>query len=129
MAEPATLQLPADWPAGPSDPSVTHASSSGPDSVVLEIEVPADCPWLEGHFPDLPVLPGVVQLRWALQLAGLIWPEFDTVSAVNNLKFQHPVLPPARLRLELQRNADPARLDFAWYREEQRCSLGRVVFA
>lgn len=128
MTEPATPRLPSHWPAGPHDPPVIEATSAAPGHVVLDLRVPLECPWLEGHFPGQPVLPGVVQLRWAVQLAGLIWPEFDTVKAVSNLKFQNPVLPPAQLRLELQRHPEAARLDFAWYATGQRCSLGRVVY-
>lgn len=128
MSEQAFFQLPSRWPAGPADPRVLHAGHTPQGSVTIEVDVPADCSWLEGHFPGRPVLPGVVQVRWALQLAGQVWPNLDSVVALNNVKFLNPVLPPVRLRLELQWNAETARLDFAWHQDTQRCSQGRVVF-
>ncbi len=38
--------------------NITH---SGMDTVAT-IEVPAKSPWFSGHFPDMPVLPGIAQL-------------------------------------------------------------------
>lgn len=129
MTEQTKPVLPAHWPTGPSEPRVSSATCPAPGKVVLKLDVKGDCPWLDGHFPDQPVLPGVVQLRWAVQLAALIWPQLDTVTAVSNLKFQHTVLPPAQLRLELQRHPETARVDFAWFVDDQRCALGRVAYA
>ncbi len=128
MAEQTPPYLPEQWPAGPAEPQVTSAVSQAPGTVNLELDVEADCPWLAGHFPGQPVLPGVVQLRWAVQLAERIWPDLRTVTGVSNLKFQNPVLPPARLRLVLQRHAQTARLDFSWYQDQERCATGRVSF-
>lgn len=128
MADPARLKLPSGWPDTPADAQVASAVSTGPDTVTLALEVAADCPWLEGHFPGQAVLPGVVQLRWALQLAAIIWPDLQTVAAINNLKFQNPVLPPTPLRLELHRYREQPRVDFSYHLGEQRCALGRVVF-
>ncbi len=121
--------LPQRWPAGAGDPQVISAANTAEGVVTLDLDVPADCPWLEGHFPGQPVLPGVVQLRWALQLATLIWPDLRTVAAVSNLKFQNPVLPPAQLRLLLQRHPQAARIDFSYHQGEQRCALGRAGYA
>lgn len=129
MVDSPLPRLPRQWPAGPSEPQVISADITSPDTVTLDLHVPADCPWLEGHFPGQPVLPGVVQLRWALQLAALIWPDLGTVAAVSNLKFQSPVLPPARLRLLLQRHPQAARIDFTYHQGEQRCALGRATCA
>lgn len=119
---------PGKWPGGPSEPQVISVVRETSDRVVLKLNIEADCPWFEGHFPGQPVLPGVIQLRWALQLARLAWPDLGTVSIVSNLKFQKPVLPPAQLRLVLQRHHQTGRLDFSWYQGEIRCATGRAGF-
>ena len=36
------------------------------------LRVPGDLPCLEGHFPGLPVLPGLAQLSWAAEAGTLL---------------------------------------------------------
>jgi 3-hydroxymyristoyl/3-hydroxydecanoyl-(acyl carrier protein) dehydratase len=124
----APIGLPEQWPRGPGEATVSAVSSPGPGSIHITVELSADNPWLEGHFPGRPVLPGVVQLRWAITLAKHLWPQLGEVGAVSNLKFQKPVLPPAALRLELAHEPGSGRVDFSWHCEDQRCALGRVSF-
>ena len=61
--------------------------------------VPADHPAFAGHFPGMPILPGVVLLDWALQViaesAALI-PECCTI---NSVKFFSPAYPGDSLTL------------------------------
>lgn len=40
------------------------------DTAEVAIALPADHPAFAGHFPDRPILPGVVQLDWAVRLAA-----------------------------------------------------------
>jgi 3-hydroxymyristoyl/3-hydroxydecanoyl-(acyl carrier protein) dehydratase len=118
------------WPRKADWPVLDRFDASAEDgSVVLALTVPGDCPWLEGHFPDRPVLPGVVQLRWAIGAAGLLWPAMTTVTGVANLKFSAPILPPAAVELTLVRDTSRNRLGFTFRQDGQVRSQGRVNFA
>jgi 3-hydroxymyristoyl/3-hydroxydecanoyl-(acyl carrier protein) dehydratase len=121
----------ADWLSHPGAPRLLSSEAAGPDQRRLELEVSADTPWVEGHFPDRAVLPGVVELRWAIEAARSCWPELETVRSISNLKFQHPVLPPAQLTLtlELRRGEAGHRLNFRYDRDDQACAQGGVQFA
>ncbi len=124
---------PADavWLTRPGAPTLLSSGEDGPDHRRLELEVGADTPWVQGHFPERAVLPGVVQLRWAIEAARSLWPELETVESISNLKFQHPILPPARLTLtlELRRGDAGHRLSFRYARDDQACAQGGVHFA
>ena len=84
--------------------------------------------WLQGHFPDNPVLPGIAQLHWAISLGQRHWPGLHDVCKVENLKFRRPVQPPATLVLTLWRDAGQPRLRFEYRVNKALCSSGRVYF-
>ena len=68
--------------------------------------VTPDMPAFAGHFPDQPILPGVMQLHWGIQLANLIWPQYAADTAfvgTARVKFKAPVLPDTLMRLQLTR--------------------------
>lgn len=117
------------WPSSPDWPVVERARPDGDAGVRLRLSVAADCPWLEGHFPDRPVLPGVVQLRWAIQAAVRIWPQLGDVSRLSNVKFQRPILPPATLTLALTFNADKRLLKARYVDDDETFASASIVFA
>ncbi|HLC16593.1 MAG TPA: 3-hydroxyacyl-ACP dehydratase FabZ [Thermodesulfovibrionia bacterium] len=65
-------------------------------------------PFFEGHFPDDPVMPGVLILEAMAQLAAflIIHSGVDKgkffFKTVNTVKFRHPVLPGDQLKLEVK---------------------------
>lgn len=60
--------------------------------VRIEAGAPADAPWVEGHFPGRPIVPGAILLGYAVRL--LAEAGFDLV-AIRRLKFLQP-LPPGQ---------------------------------
>ncbi len=68
--------------------------------------VPPDLPCFAGHFPDQPILPGVMQLEWAVQLASILWPQqaaANRFAGTVRVKFKAPVLPNGVLSLTLHK--------------------------
>lgn len=69
--------------------------------------------FFNGHFLDLPIMPGVLQVEALAQTAGLYGPLYDPEEAeknadkmgvftrVNNCTFEKPVVPGDQLRLEV----------------------------
>lgn len=80
----------------------------------LELVVPPDCRWFTGHFPDHPILPGVVQVGWAAWFAAQWTGRSEPPSLLERVKFRYPVKPGMRLALQLRRQPDADAIGFAY---------------
>ena len=96
--------------------------------VELELRVPEDLDCFTGHFPGLPILPGVVQLDWSVKLGRERLGLAGEFAAAENLKFLSIVRPGAHLTLVLER-VDAAHLRFGYAGRGRKFSSGVLVFA
>lgn len=94
-------------------PVELHAEQQG-DALILRLHVVADLFWFRGHFPTLPILPGVAQLDWALHYGLTRLGIGKSFAAIDNIKFQQPVPPDAELALQLQWQAEKSLLSFSY---------------
>jgi 3-hydroxymyristoyl/3-hydroxydecanoyl-(acyl carrier protein) dehydratase len=97
------------------------------DRVELDLRVPPDLAYFEGHFPGLPILPGVVQIDWSVRFARDRLGLRGNFAAAENLKFLSIVRPDARLTLTLQAETD-VRLAFNYFSQNKKYSSGTLVF-
>jgi 3-hydroxymyristoyl/3-hydroxydecanoyl-(acyl carrier protein) dehydratase len=95
----------------------------------LSLRVPLDLVYFPGHFPQAPVLPGVVQVAWALSLASTRLGTPLRCQVMDALKFQQLLRPGDRVELSLRH--DPARrtLHFAYRHGEKAYSSGRLAWS
>lgn len=106
------------------------AERSSPSGYEFELRVPPQLACFTGHFPGLPVLPGVVQLGWACDLANPRYSLPACFTHIAALKFMQVVKPGELLALAL--GYDPARREiFFSYRDAKgaECSSGRIGYA
>ncbi|WPB57074.1 AMP-binding protein [Xylophilus sp. GOD-11R] len=99
-----------------------------PEHARVELDIDPALAVFDGHFDELPVLPGVAQLDWAIAFGGACFalpPRFLRAEAV---KFHRPVLPPATLLLDLQWNPAAGRLSFSFESALGVHASGRAVF-
>jgi acyl-coenzyme A synthetase/AMP-(fatty) acid ligase len=95
----------------------------------LSLEIVPQLRVFDGHFPGLPVLPGVVQLDWAIAFARKAFPDLPRhMLRAEQLKFQLPVLPPVRLDLALDWDADARQLAFRYSSQKGVHATGRLCF-
>jgi 3-hydroxymyristoyl/3-hydroxydecanoyl-(acyl carrier protein) dehydratase len=95
-------------------PEITVLNAISPDEVRLVLHIPVQLTHFEGHFPELPILPGVVQVDWAVTYARKHLPLTGEFIALENLKFQGIVLPAANIALHLSWNAAAKKLNFRY---------------
>lgn len=94
----------------------------------LSLLLPLDLHYFEGHFPQLPVLPGLVQIAWALEFAASRLGTPTHCRRLEMLKFQQLLRPGDRLNLTLEYEAARKRLHFAYRRDGTDVSSGRMVW-
>ena len=90
----------------------------------IRVQVPKALRWFEGHFPQQPVLPGVVQLWWAEAAARKRFPVFDQGFQVKSLKFNRMILPDSEVTLSLAADEPTSRIRFQWTQDGDTCSSG-----
>lgn len=85
--------------------------------------VSANEPQFQGHFPGMPIFPGVLILEAMAQTAGCVIILKSGRSAksvffmtIDEAKFRRPVIPGDRLELRMVR--EKTRRDMYWYRGE-----------
>ena len=93
----------------------------------LELEVPKDLCFLRGHFENMPVVPGVVQLQWAIEWAAQWLGAQPRVRSVEALKFKQILAAGTRFRLRLERTNDVQKLRFKLWNERGEFSSGRIL--
>jgi 3-hydroxymyristoyl/3-hydroxydecanoyl-(acyl carrier protein) dehydratase len=93
----------------------------------IDVAVPRDLDYFDGHFPGAPIVPGVVQIKWALALARRCLSVDGVFAGVEALKFHEVLRPGAEVTLELKYAADAGKLHFSFRSDRQRVSSGRVL--
>lgn len=93
----------------------------------LEIVVPTELVYFDGHFPGAPIVPGIVQIKWALDLARCHLDVGTGFRRIERLKFQRIMSPGTRAKLTLTYAVAAGKLDFSFAAAETRYSSGRFV--
>jgi acyl-coenzyme A synthetase/AMP-(fatty) acid ligase/3-hydroxymyristoyl/3-hydroxydecanoyl-(acyl carrier protein) dehydratase len=93
----------------------------------LQLSVPPDLAYFSGHFPKAPVLPGVVQVEWALNLGRQLLNLTGPFAGMEVLKFQQLVRPGDEIQLHLRFDPERSKLYFAYRNDTATCSSGRIL--
>ncbi|PNB47900.1 AMP-binding protein [Pseudomonas sp. GW456-12-10-14-LB2] len=93
----------------------------------LQLSVPPDLAYFSGHFPKAPVLPGVVQVQWALNLGRQLLNLPGAFAGMEVLKFQQLVRPGDEIQLHLRFDPERGKLYFAYRNDTATCSSGRIL--
>jgi len=109
------------------DPVVIGTRAHATGAAEVDLVVPPDLFYFAGHFPGAPVVPGVVQIKWAIAFARELLGASREFAGMEALKF-HEVMPPgARSTLKLDYTQDSGKLRFVFAREGARYSSGRLL--
>jgi 3-hydroxymyristoyl/3-hydroxydecanoyl-(acyl carrier protein) dehydratase len=93
----------------------------------VDLVVPHELRYLRGHFPGAPIVPGVVQIKWAIVFARKLLQaggEFAGMKAVKFLELMHPG---DTATLKLDYSPADGELRFSFESGRARYSNGRLL--
>lgn len=109
------------------DPVVIGRRVNEASGAELELLVPHDLHYFRGHFAGAPVVPGVVQIKWAIGFARELLRPGSEFGGMEAIKFQQVMQPGARATLKLDYSAASGKLRFSFELDQLRYSSGRIL--
>ncbi len=103
-----------------------RGTAQAENSVTLDLWIPPDLAQLEGHFPEQPIIPGVVQIDWAVKLAAQHLGVTAEPARRFQVKFRRVTLPGALIQLVLRHEPQRHRLVFEYRRGDELLTSGAV---
>lgn len=77
-----------------------------------QLHIPENLVYFTGHFPGLALLPGVTQIKWAVDFARAEM-GCPAPTAIEKLKFMRPIVPGQRIELVLKA-VGAGKIEFAY---------------
>jgi 3-hydroxymyristoyl/3-hydroxydecanoyl-(acyl carrier protein) dehydratase len=106
---------------------IVEASLVAGSSVELKLVVPADLEYCDGHFAGTPIVPGVVQIKWAIDLANRHLGATGRFAGFEALKFQQVMQPGQAVALTMRWAAADGKLHFSYTSGDLRFGSGRIL--
>ncbi len=117
-----------DWPHF-EDIFIDAQDNSKDDKQTIKYSliIKPDLSYLTGHFPQQSIVPGVVQVHWAGELAQQFF-NCCGFSSLKKVKFSNPILPKMSLQLSLSFKKSVNQVYFVYSDEQQPYSSGIISF-
>ncbi len=128
-------------------PDVKHVSSTNNSEVTLQLFIPDDLAFLDGHFDKIAIVPGVSQIHWAVHFADQYIDKLINVDKLNCesktdlyqkglgnfyqmqvIKFKSLILPNSIIELDLSVTDECDKLYFRYFSQDHEYSSGRLYF-
>ena len=97
-------------------------------ALLLKMKLPTDLDYFDGHFDSYPILPGVIQLDWAVKFARDEFPLDGMFQRIEALKFFRVLSAGEEVTLKLRFDAKKELLHFQYDSDQHKHSAGRIQF-
>jgi len=113
--------------ARPISPQILDRTAEN-DNLTLALRPPENLLYFDGHFNQEPILPGVVQIDWAIDFASRHFSIEGAFHKIEALKFHRIIRAGQEIDLTLRYNPDRGRVDFRYSSRDNNLSSGRIYF-
>jgi len=98
------------------------------ERVAMNLIIPEALLYFRGHFPGFAILPGVVQLDWAIEYGMQYFAPGAVCPTTIRIKFNKPIRPEHRVTLTLKCEPSRNRIRFDYADVDGACSSGQIGF-
>lgn len=105
-----------------------QAANRHETGIELSLYLDPEITWFQGHFPELPILPGVVQIDWAVHYGQRYFVIPGQFKNLVDLRFQKLICPDSTISLFLSYDETKQQLRFTYRSDKGDHSRGRIVF-
>jgi 3-hydroxymyristoyl/3-hydroxydecanoyl-(acyl carrier protein) dehydratase len=109
------------------DPIVVDKRVRSATSAELDLVIPHDLRYFRGHFPGAPIVPGVVQIKWAVAFARALLRAGRGFAGMKTVKFLEVMQPGTAATLTLDYAAASGELRFKFESAGARYSNGKLL--
>jgi 3-hydroxymyristoyl/3-hydroxydecanoyl-(acyl carrier protein) dehydratase len=94
---------------------------------ILHLRVPDDLVYLEGHFPQAPIVAGVCQLKWVIEYIEMHTGKPLVIEAMEAVKFHRPLLPQQIFVIDLSYDHATTTWQYHLDAADKQFASGRLV--
>ena len=107
--------------------AVSSEQTESASELTFDLVISPELSYFAGHFPQQAVLPGVVQVHWAVELTRQ-YLNLSGFSELRQVKFSNMILPECALRLNLKQQTGKQSVRFRYSDQAQQYSTGSIYF-
>ncbi|HBN22597.1 MAG TPA: hypothetical protein DD412_05105 [Holosporales bacterium] len=89
----------------------------------IHLEIPEDLAYFDGHFKDMPVVPGVVQLHWVVDFIQTLFNVSAPITKGAQIKFMNLMQPLHRPILHLEINPEKCLITYKYTTDNEKDDL------
>lgn len=106
---------------------IWYENQTEDNSITFKGVVPLDLIYFKGHFSNFPLVPGVVELQWAVEKSQEFLGRNFEIERIDNLKYQAFLRPNDYVELTLIWDQDKHRMKFTLRNAESLCASGLII--
>ncbi|MDR0588298.1 MAG: AMP-binding protein [Burkholderiales bacterium] len=103
--------------------------SHTPRQCCLQLTLPENLIYFDGHFDRAPILPGVAQVNWAIVFGRQYLNLPDTFGGMRQLKFQNIMKPNDVIHLDLSFDSEKSILFFRYFLHDTLYTSGQILIS
>ncbi len=94
----------------------------------LHLKIPEDLACFKGHFTDMPVVPGVVQLHWVVEFVKEFFNLVPSITKGSQIKFMSLMKPNDTPVLTLTLDFEKSLITYHYQDKKTTYSLGKLTY-